>query len=103
MIDEIKDFLNSYLILESKLNRLKEIKKKNPENNEHYKNEIKNLYKKRNKIERKIETVKNEILREILYNKYILGKTLEEISLEINYSKRHTERLHIKALKEIKL
>ena len=103
MIDEIKDFLNSYLILESKLNRLKEMKKKNPENNEHYKNEIKNLYKKRNKIERKIETVINEILREILYNKYILGKTLEEISLEINYSKRHTERLHIKALKEIKL
>lgn len=103
MIRDIKNYLKGYLILESKLNRLKEMKKKNPENIEFYKFEIKNVYKKRNKIEEKIETVENEISREILYNKYILGKTLEEISLEINYSKRHTERLHIKALKEIKL
>jgi len=103
MIRDIKNYLKGYLILESKLNRLKEMKKKNPENIEFYKYEIKNVYKKRNKIEEKIETVENEISREILYNKYILGKTLEEISLEINYSKRHTERLHIKALKEIKL
>ena len=103
MIRDIKNYLKGYLILESKLNRLKEMKKKNPEKIEFYKFEIKNVYKKRNKIEEKIETVENEISREILYNKYILGKTLEEISLEINYSKRHTERLHIKALKEIKL
>ena len=103
MILDIKNKMKGYLIFETKLNRLKEMKKKNPENIEFYKFEIKIVYKKRNKIEEKIETVENEISIEILYNKYILGKSLEEISLEINYSKRHTERLHIKALKEIKL
>ena len=103
MTKESKNYLKSYLILETKLNRLNEMKKKNPEKIAYYKSEIKNVYINRNKIEEKIESVENDLSREILYNKYILGKTLEEISIEINYSKRHTERLHIKALKEIKL
>ena len=31
------------------------------------------------------------------------GKTLEEISLILNYSKRHIERLHIKALEKFNM
>lgn len=103
MINDKKAFLKEYLIQESKLNRLKEMKKKYPTKKNYYKNKIKNAKQKRRQIEIKIESINDELLREVLYNIYILGKTIEETSLEINYSKRHTERLHIKALKDIKL
>lgn len=103
MIREKKKYLKNYLIQESKLNRLKIMQKKNPKKKSFYKEKIKNAYYIRSKIEQKIESIEDELLKEILYDKYILGMTLEEVSISINYSKRHTERLHIKALEEIKL
>ena len=54
-------------------------------------------------IEQKISNVDDELLCEILYQKYILGKTLEDIAVILNYSKRHIERLHIKALEKFKI
>lgn len=96
-----KEYLSKYLIQESKINRLKQMKRTNENFKFRYDNEIKKSLALRNEIEEKIDEVKNDVLREILYNKYILGKTLEEISYIVNYSKRHVERLHIKALDEI--
>lgn len=103
MIRDTKIYLKQYLIKEAKLSRLKQMKNKYPNRRQFYQEKIKNVYKERNKIEEKIESVDEELLREILYNKYILGKSLEEISIIINYSKRHTERLHMKALKKIQI
>ena len=40
------------------------------------------------------------VLSEILYLKYVLGKTLSEIGFIINYSQRQTERLHRMALEK---
>ena len=54
-------------------------------------------------LEAKIEALPDDNLREVLYNKYILGQTLEEISFTLNYSKRHIERLHVKALEKFTL
>ena len=73
--------------------------------------ELKNLYEKeidqalllRQKIEKQILAVDGGILSEVLFQKYIFGKTLEDISYTLNYSSRHIERLHIKALDEFRL
>ena len=55
------------------------------------------------KIERQISEVDSGILSEVLYQKYIFGKTLEDIGAILNYSTRHIERLHIKALDLFKM
>ena len=57
----------------------------------------------RNEIEDKINDMDDGLLAEILFQKYILGTTLEGIALILNYSKRHIERLHIKALEKFKI
>ena len=68
-----------------------------------YLKQIKECEETRILIEEKISVVEDELLREILTLKYLCGKTIEETAIIINYSKRHTERLHAKALSIIKI
>ena len=103
MREENKKYLKSYLLQESKIRRLKESTLKFPERKSEYDKQIRNCKKTRLQIEEKINCIENEILREILFRKYILGNTLEEISFNLNYSKRQIERLHIKALENLHL
>ena len=74
-----------------------------PENAERYSCEIETCTKARDRIERAIEAVDGDILTEILSLKYMCGMSIEEISAEICYSRRHTERMHRKALTLIKI
>ena len=53
-------------------------------------------------IERTINAVDDSILRKLLYERYINGKTFERIAVGMNYSWRQTIRLHGSALNEIK-
>ena len=73
-----------------------------PENKNRYLSEINECVKLRDRIENAINSVDGDILTEILSLKYMCGKTLEEIALDICYSKRQTERLHARALNAIK-
>ena len=98
-----KKYLSSYLLQQSKINRLKQMIVLNPDLEKDYKDQIAKSIALRNDIEKKISLVDGGILSEILFQKYILGRTLEEISLIINYSKRHTERMHITALEKFKM
>jgi len=98
-----KKYLNSYLLQQAKISRLKEMISINPKMKQEYKRQIATAECLREDIENKISKVEDEILSEILFQKYICGKTLEEISIIINYSKRHTERLHITALEKFEL
>jgi len=93
-----KEFLSQYLLQEAKISRLKTMMKINPEFRESYEKSLAEALKLRNDIEEKIARVDGGVLSEVLYQKYIFGKTLEDISFTINYSPRHTERLHIRAL-----
>lgn len=81
---------------------LNELIFKNPPNKKQYIKKIKECEKKRNDIENSIEKLSDQRFKLVLYEKYICGRTLEEISLILNYSKRHIERLHIAALKDFK-
>ncbi len=103
MLNAKKKYLNSYLFQQSKIERLKEMSVINPELKNHYNRQIDIAKSVRHNIEDKISEIDNDIFSEVLFQKYILGKTLEEISLTINYSKRQTERLHIKALEKFKM
>lgn len=103
MNGEKKKYLSQYLLQHSKIMRLKSM----PFENETEKTEISrkiilanNL---RLEIENKIESVDGGVLSELLYLKYVCGKSLLEISDILNYSPRHTERLHKKALENFKL
>ena len=103
MYEEKKKYLKQYIFQETVINSIKEIAIRNPERSIECEERIDRCNKLRYEIEQKINNVDNPLLSELLYQKYIFGKSLEEISYILNYSKRHTERLHIKALEEFNM
>ena len=96
-----KEYLKLYLLQESKIKRLEQMSHLYPERKNECELEISEAQLLRKNIEEKISAVDNPLLSELLYQKYILGKTLEELSYIFNYSLRHIERLHKKALEKI--
>ena len=91
MRKEAKKYLSLYLLQHTKIQRLQgQIAL--------YRALIEDAEGLRREIEEKIEKTDGGLLSEILYLKYVLGKTLPEISFTINYSQRQTERLHRLAL-----
>lgn len=98
-----KEYLSSYLLQETKINRLKKMADLNPDLEPQYSKALNEALLLRIKIERQIAEVDSGILSEVLYQKYIFGKTLEDIGVILNYSTRHIERLHIKALDLFKM
>lgn len=98
-----KEYLRQYLLQQKRINRLNYMITLNPENQKKYLSQIKKSERIRKEIEAKISAVDDDILREVLFLKYTCGKSLMEISYIINYSRRHTERLHVKALEKFKI
>ena len=98
-----KKYLNSYLLQQPKIDRLNRMIRLHPNLKNNYKKEILKANKLRKDIETKISHVDGGILSEVLFQKYILGRTLEEVGLAINYSKRQTERMHVAALEKFKM
>ncbi len=98
-----KKYLNSYLLQQPKIDRLNQMIILHPNLKSKYKKEISKAETLRKDIEIKISRVDGEILSEVLFQKYILGRTLEEVGLAINYSKRQTERMHATALEKFKM
>ena len=101
-IENTKQFLKKYRIMLTKISRLKNMAVLCPENKKRYLSEISECVKLRDRIENIINSVDGDILTEILSLKYMCGKSLDEIALDICYSKRQTERLHMRALTAIK-
>lgn len=102
-IDEKRTYLKKYRVQQSKINRMKEMLVECPEKTEAYLSAIKQARDIRDKIEREIEAVDGSLLSEILFQKYICCKSVEQIGLDMNYSKRQIERLHLKALNNLKI
>lgn len=103
MNKEKKEYLSLYLLQNEKIRRLKEAALKSPEREREYIHKINGAQALRIEIEEKIEAVDGGVLSELLYLKYVCGKTLMEISYELNYSVRQIERLHIKALQKFEM
>lgn len=64
--------------------------------------EIELLIATEREIEQTINAVKDERLKALLYERYINGKTWEQIAVQLNYSWRQTIRLHGIALSAVK-
>lgn len=103
MNEEKKQYLSLYLLQHAKIHRLNEMIYENPARRQEYLRLIEEANEIRFQIEAKIRQVDGGVLTELLYLKYVCGKTLFQISYILNYSVRHTERLHIKALKQFKM
>lgn len=98
MRSEKKKALSMYLLQETKISRLKTMSLLHPESAERYQTEIEQAQEFRRITEIAIEQVDGGVLSELLYQKYIFGKTLDDISCILNYSPRQVERMHVKAL-----
>ncbi len=57
----------------------------------------------REEILEKINLLTDSVLKQILYSKYILGKTFFEIGEELCYCEKQIGRLHKKALEELEI
>ena len=100
--EEKTRFLKGYMVLFAKIGRFKEMCSMFPEKQSYYESQIENTREIIEKIENSIKRVDDGILSEVLFQKYVLGRSLETISFELNYSKRQIERLHIAALEKLK-
>lgn len=98
-----KQYLRKYLFQQKKIERLNEMIILNPRSRAKYLEQIAECEQLCEEIEEKINNVDDERLREILFLKYICGKTLKQISIIIDYSLRHTERMHTIAIKKIEI
>ena len=93
-----KHYLESYRLQQAKIKRFRDLMIELPDKRDLYHICIEKVEQFRKTIEKQIEKVDGTLLSEILFQKYVCGKTLEEIALLLNYSHRQIERLHIKAL-----
>ena len=57
----------------------------------------------RSEVVRAIDSVKNPVLYDILFKKYIEGKPLDIIADEVGYSYQRTKELHLDAISAIKI
>lgn len=64
--------------------------------------EIEMLIATEREVQKTIDAVKDKTLSELLYKRYINGKTFEMIAVEMNYSYRQTIRMHGTALLAVK-
>lgn len=103
MNEEKKKYLSLYLLQNEVIRRLSEMCINDPERKNEYILKINKACSLRKEIEEKIEAVDGGVLSELLYLKYVCGKTLLQISYELNYSVRHIERLHKKALQKFEM
>lgn len=97
------NYLKRYRISTAKIKRIRSMINECPEDAERYKDMFCEARSQRMKIENEIDLVDGSVLSEILSQKYICGKSLEEVGYCINYSKRQVERLHIKALQKFEI
>ncbi len=104
MLDKQKrEYLKEYRINQMRIRRLNELILDYPEMAKRYGEQLQQCVCRCQKIEDEIDAVGDAFLSELLSQKYMCGKSLEEIGLGFNYTKRHMERMHIKALERFKI
>ncbi len=100
-MDIKKEYLELYLIQQAKIERLRDQMKINPKTVRRYRKKIRDAERLRRRIEDTIDAVDGGILSEVLSQRFLCGKSLEQIAITLNYSKRHIERLYIRAMEKI--
>ncbi|MBO4467884.1 MAG: hypothetical protein J5766_01150 [Clostridia bacterium] len=100
-IERTRDKLLRYRVFGTKMDRFHEMGLMFPKEKKSYDDKAKKCRVLMKNIENAIAEVDDGILSEILFQKYVLGRSLETISYAVNYSKRQIERLHLCALEKV--
>lgn len=101
-LDKKKEYLSLYPLLQARIRRYDILTLRNRDKKKKYKEKAREARKLRDCIEQDIESVENKTESEVLAQKYLCGLSLEETAEILNYSKRQVERIHIKALDNLK-
>ena len=97
-IEEKKRYLSTYRLQQAKIGRITEMLSLFGDQETELKKQLLEARQRRDKIEQEILALDDEILCELLSQKYLCGRSLSQIAICMNYSKRQIERLHKKAL-----
>lgn len=100
-IERKREHLEMYMVFTIRLHRLYSQRDAHPESEGKYSDMIYDTLLKMGTIEDAVEKIPNLKEREVLANKYLCGKTVNEISTFMNYSRRQTERYLKSALENI--
>ena len=100
-VDEKRIYLEQYPLTLAIINRCYLLSAKNADKSEKYKKEMTEAALLRDFIENDIGKITDKVESEVLAQKYLCGKTLEETATILNYSKRQVERIHINALEHL--
>lgn len=98
--DEKKLYLQNYAVYIAMASRIRKMMIAYPSEASRFLPKLKIALRICENIENEIELVKPQLLSEILAQKYLGGKSLDEIAEVMNYSKRQIERLHCLAIKK---
>lgn len=100
-MEEKKIYLEQYSLALAKINRCSLLSSKNVDKSDKYKKQMNEAQVLRDFIENDIDNITDKIESEVLAQKYLCGKTLEETAVILNYSKRQVERIHLNALEHL--
>ncbi len=100
--DEKREYLELYALQIARINRLYLLSVKNADKSKKYEAQLNSAKSLRDIIEYDIEKLPDKFESEILAQKYLCGKSLEETAEILNYSKRQVERIHLTAIEHLK-
>lgn len=100
--EEKREYLEAYPLQQARIKRYDILTLRNQDKRTSYKQRIDEARRIRDLIENDIENIVDKRECEVLAQKYLCGKTLEETAELLNYSKRQIERIHMKALEHLR-
>ncbi len=95
---QTKEYLAGYLLNMARAQQLKRKLEAYVMSAPSIKREIDVCIKNSGEVEEIIYSCENILQREVAVRKYIYGQSLEKIAEELNYSARHIQRIHNKAV-----
>lgn len=101
-VEEKREYLELYALQQARINRYSMLSARNADKMEKYKTQISSAMSLRDIIEDDIDKMQDKRESEILAQKYLCGKSLEETAYMLNYSRRQVERLHLSGLENLR-
>ena len=101
-VDEKRKYLELYALQQARINRYSMLSAKNADKMEKYKLKMSTAMSIRDIIEDDIDKMEDKKESEVLAQKYLYGKSLEETAHMLNYSRRQVERLHLSGLEHLR-
>lgn len=101
-LDDKRSYLELYALQQARINRYSMLAAKNADKMEKYKQKMTTAMSIRDIIEDDIDKMEDKKESEVLAQKYLCGRSLEETAEMLNYSRRHIERLHLSGLEHLR-